>query len=206
MAWLHEGDARPPRSYRTIRWLSRGICDTWFREHAIVDHEWIPEEGGVLFAAWHPGSMIDPLFMFSSIPGQLTFAAKHTLFNYPILGRVMRSVGAKPIYRASDKGEKGAQAERGAANEGLLDTLAGILVEQGRCAIYPEGTAHLGQPSIVNRLVRILFHWIVAYDMVGAGEDNPLNPGQSRGLVDVACSDNVILQNRIPAPRCTMTS
>ena len=144
MAWLPDAAGRPPRSYRAIRRLARGICDTWFREHALVDHEWIPEEGGVLFAAWHPGSMIDPLFMFSSLPGQLTFAAKHTLFNYPILGRVMHSIGAKPIYRAIDKGEEGAQPERGAANEGLLDTLAGILVEQGRCAIYPEGVAHLG--------------------------------------------------------------
>ena len=70
--------AKPSFAYRIIRWLCRQISATWFREHGIVDEEWIPEEGGVLYAAWHPGSLIDPLLMLSLLPGQLTFVAKHT--------------------------------------------------------------------------------------------------------------------------------
>ncbi len=130
-----------PLPYRTIRWLCREICETWFREHDIVDEEWIPEEGGVLYAAWHPGSLIDPLLMLSTLPGQLTFVAKHTLFAVPVLGQFMRAAGAKPAYRASDMGADGDAGSKG--NSGMIETLADILVEQGRCAIYPEGISHL---------------------------------------------------------------
>jgi len=140
MADVEEGSTIP-RPYRIIRWLCQEICETWFREHDIVDEEWIPEKGGVLYAAWHPGSLIDPLLMLSTLPGQLTFVAKHTLFNMPILGSFMRAAGAKPVYRAADKGVDGDAGSKG--NSALIETLADTLVEQGRCAIYPEGVSHL---------------------------------------------------------------
>ena len=93
----------PSRSYRTVRWVAKEISETWFREHGAIETDNIPEEGGVLFAAWHPGSLIDPLVMISTLPGQITFIAKHTLFKVPILGKVMKAAGARPIYRSIDK-------------------------------------------------------------------------------------------------------
>ena len=136
--------ARPSFAYRLIRWLCRQISSTWFREHGIVDEEWIPEKGGVLYAAWHPGSLIDPLLMLSLLPGQLTFVAKHTLFNIPLLGRFMRAAGAKPVYRRQDATQiEGGGDSAKAGNSALIDTLSEVLVEGGRCAIYPEGISHL---------------------------------------------------------------
>ena len=135
---------KPSFAYRVIRWLCRQISATWFREHGIVDEEWIPEEGGVLYAAWHPGSLIDPLLMLSLLPGQLTFVAKHTLFKTPLLGRFMRAAGAKPVYRRQDTSAlEGSGKNAKAGNSALIDTLAEVLSEGGRCAIYTEGISHL---------------------------------------------------------------
>ena len=52
----------PSMSYRAVRWVAKEVSETWFREHGAIETDNIPETGGVLFAAWHPGSLIDPLF------------------------------------------------------------------------------------------------------------------------------------------------
>ncbi|MAT49425.1 MAG: hypothetical protein CMA27_06295, partial [Euryarchaeota archaeon] len=133
------------RSYRGIRSLMRSVTDTWFREITVVDADTIPTDRGVIFMSWHLGAMIDPLLMFSTIPGQLTFAAKHTLFKVPIMGRIIKAVGAKPVYRAVDvKNEEVEKlASRSNKNTGLIDTLSEVVSDGGRIAIYPEGKAHL---------------------------------------------------------------
>ncbi len=133
------------RSYRGIRSLMRSVTDTWFREITVVDADTIPTDRGVIFMSWHLGAMIDPLLMFSTIPGQLTFAAKHTLFKIPIMGRIIKAVGAKPVYRAVDiKNEEVENlVSRSKKNTGLIDTLSEVVSDGGRVAIYPEGKAHL---------------------------------------------------------------
>jgi len=130
-----------PRSYRAVRWFAKEISSTWFREHEAIEVDNIPEVGGVLFAAWHPGALIDPLLMTATLPGQLTFIAKHTLFKTPILGSIMRAAGARPIYRQADK--EGMEGDRRQGNQAVINTVADILVEQGRCVIFPEGVSHV---------------------------------------------------------------
>ena len=39
----------------------------WFRELDIVDNENIPPEGGLMFIAWHPSGLIDPMLMHASL-------------------------------------------------------------------------------------------------------------------------------------------
>ena len=139
----------PSRSYRTVRWVAKEISETWFREHGAIETDNIPEEGGVLFAAWHPGSLIDPLLMISTLPGQITFIAKHTLFKVPILGKIMKAAGARPIYRSIDK--EHIQGDRKKGNQAVINTVSDILVDQGRCVIFPEGVSHLSsQPERVK--------------------------------------------------------
>ncbi len=140
---------RLPLVYRIIRWLCRQISASWFREHGIVHEECIPKKGGVLFAAWHPASLIDPLLMLSLLPGQMTFVAKHTLFKTPILGQFMRAAGAKPVYRKQDISPSGdSEQSTTGGNSGLIDTLSDVLIDGGWCAIYPEGISHLmSQPQ-----------------------------------------------------------
>ena len=103
MRWPKDpsGDGRPKinRIYRIMRRFSRAIVSIWFREINIVDDENIPPEGGVIFISWHPSGLIDPMLMHASLPGKLSMIAKHTLFNVPILGRLIRGAGAVPILK-----------------------------------------------------------------------------------------------------------
>ena len=96
--------------------------ETWFREISLVDVDTLPSEGGILFSTWHPGGMIDPMLMMASMPGSLTFAAKHTMFKIPIFGKIIRMAGAKPVHRAQDTAStEGASANRSAKNSALIE-------------------------------------------------------------------------------------
>ena len=68
--------------YVRIRHINRALMETWFREISLVDIDTLPDEGGILFTTWHPGGLIDPMLMMASLPGNLTFAAKHTPVSY----------------------------------------------------------------------------------------------------------------------------
>ena len=106
MAWLKdpEGPGHPKLgiTYRLLRKFNRSLMSTWFRELDIVDNENMPHEGGIMFVAWHPSGLIDPVLLHASLPGKLSILAKHTLFKMPILGRLFSAAGALPIYRAVD--------------------------------------------------------------------------------------------------------
>ena len=93
MAW--EADPphlQPSSGYLRVRRVNRMIMDTWFREISVVDVDTLPEEGGIIYTAWHPGGLIDPMLMMAALPGGITFTAKSTLFKVPILSRIMKTI------------------------------------------------------------------------------------------------------------------
>jgi 1-acyl-sn-glycerol-3-phosphate acyltransferase len=136
-----QGDGHPRinRIYRWVRRMSRSLVSIWFREINIVDDENLPQEGGIIFIAWHPSGLIDPMLMHASLPGRLSMIAKHTLFKIPLLGRLIRGAGAVPIERAQDSDDvEGAKAR----NRDQLDNVASVVADGGRLIIFPEGTTH----------------------------------------------------------------
>ena len=130
---------RPNFTYRIIRYFARAVSLVWFREVDIVDDENIPTEGGVVFIAWHPSGLIDPMLMMSTLPGQMSLIAKHTLFNIPILGRIIRAAGALPIIRASDSSDQLLSKKH---NADQLSSVAQNVARGGRLIIFPEGSTH----------------------------------------------------------------
>lgn len=90
----------------------------------------MPATGGVLVAVNHISQADTPamarlIWQSGRIP---RFLIKHTVFEWPIIGRVMKGAGQLPVYRAS---EQAADSLR-AAVDALRD---------GQCVIiYPEGT------------------------------------------------------------------
>lgn len=127
------------RIYRLVRRLSRSLVNIWFREINIVDDENLPKEGGLIFIAWHPSGLIDPMLLHASLPGKVSMIAKHTLFEVPLLGRVIRGAGGVPIERSQDAEDAGAAKQR---NELQLDHVASVVSQGGRLIIFPEGTTH----------------------------------------------------------------
>ncbi len=86
----------------------------------------VPKSGGVILAANHQ-SLLDPPFVGGCLPRETTFMARRSLFEIPLLGRLIVALNAFPIERNSGdvKGVRSAivRLKRG---EALL--------------VFPEGT------------------------------------------------------------------
>ncbi|HEX7303713.1 lysophospholipid acyltransferase family protein [Lentzea sp.] len=90
----------------------------------------IPREGSALLVMNHI-SHLDPIYdaVFTHRNGRVPhFLAKHSLWNIPVAGRILRGAKQIPVYR----GTSDAQQSLRAAHEALAD---GQIV-----VIYPEGT------------------------------------------------------------------
>lgn len=115
---------RMPVLYWIAWWLVRGFCRVYFRLEARgVEH--VPRQGPVVLASNHV-SYLDPPLMGCLIPRVVSFLARHTLFEVPVLGWIMREFHAVSVDR--DSGAAGLRA--------ILDQL-----QLGGCIIvFPEGT------------------------------------------------------------------
>ncbi|DAC54152.1 MAG TPA: hypothetical protein D7I11_05465, partial [Candidatus Poseidoniales archaeon] len=133
------GFASPSLGYRLVRRFYRFLTNVWFREINIVDEENIPPEGGVLYITWHPSGLIDPMLMTSIVPGKLTTVAKHTLFQIPLLGRMLKASGVVPIERPQDAEDSDMSQER---NRAQLNNVSSTLASGGSVLIFPEGVSH----------------------------------------------------------------
>jgi 1-acyl-sn-glycerol-3-phosphate acyltransferase len=103
--------------------------------HALTRREWrgaehIPAKGGMIAVTNHV-SYFDPVALghFLHNAGRPPrFLAKASLFNIPVVGRILRSAGQIPVHR-----------EKRTAGDALAEACAAI--DQGECVVvYPEGT------------------------------------------------------------------
>ena len=143
MSWLSRPkDANRPKLgliYRIMRIFSRSLISVWFRELDVVDNENIPQEGGIMYVAWHPSGLIDPLLLHASLPGKLSILAKHTLFKIPLLGRLLKAGGGLPIYRASDSDNLEVSKNK---NQDMLENVGKKISNGGKLLLFPEGKTH----------------------------------------------------------------
>lgn len=137
-----------PETYRWIRQVLRFIVGAFFREINVTGLESIPQKAGTcgLLVSWHPNGLVDPGLIVTQFPHHVVFGARHGLFRYPVLGRVMRRMGTVPIYRAIDLGRSDPDARR-AANKKSLEALATRVSEGSFSALFPEGVSH-DEPSL----------------------------------------------------------
>ena len=141
MRWPKDPKHRKPGLvYRIMRVLARSVTMIWFREVDIVDNENIPTEGGVVYIAWHPSGLIDPMLMVATLPGKLSIIAKDSLFKIPILGRIIRAAGALPIIRPTDVSSDDSELKKHNANQ--LSSVSQAVANGGQLIIFPEGTTH----------------------------------------------------------------
>lgn len=92
----------------------------------IVGRENVPKEGGVLLCANHI-SLLDPMTIGIKLQRQVRYMAKAELFNVPVLGWLIKQLGAFPVKRGGVSKESIKTA---------LNTLRGGHV----MGIFPEGT------------------------------------------------------------------
>lgn len=108
----------------------------FFRRIEICDAHLVPVSGPVIFVMNHPNGLIDPALVFCALPRRISFLAKSTLFRLPVLGWLLRTVDALPVYRRIDRGEDLSLNSR-------TFEACHRLLRQDRCiALFPEGVSH----------------------------------------------------------------
>ena len=109
-----------------IGWsLCRLVFATYFR-WKVHNAERVPLTGPVILAANH-ASYLDPPLVGSGLPRAINYLARDTLFKYPGLGAILRSVNAVPVDR---------EGGGGAGLKAILDRL----LAGGGIILFPEGT------------------------------------------------------------------
>lgn len=88
--------------------------------------EHIPTEGGAIICGNH-FSMNDPIIVGITANRPVAFMAKQELFTIPVLGGIVRGLGAFPV-------------KRGKPDMAALKTSLKVLKEGGCFGIFPEGT------------------------------------------------------------------
>lgn len=110
--------------YHVIFWFLRIFFRIYFL-YRIEGVENIPTEGGAVIAANH-ASYLDPPAVGLAMPRKLNFMAKEDLFRIPILGYMIRALGAFPVRPAS--------GDKAALDHGLKLLASGQLM-----GIFPQG-------------------------------------------------------------------
>ena len=155
LGWGHRlGGAVTERTGFRKRFLTfffRLLARLFFRRVEVVGAGNLPRDGGGLLVAWHPNGLVDGILILGFCPRPVTFGARHGLFRIPLVGWLLRGVGAVPLYRARDGAETGAPAsdrERRAANHRSLAALARA-ARRTFVAIFPEGATH-DEPNLLE--------------------------------------------------------
>ena len=111
--------------YRVVTILLRGIARVIFRP-SVEGAENIPLEGPVLIAPIHR-SNVDFAFTLFISPRKAFFLAKDSIFRVPVLGPLVRYLGAFPVTRGSADRESLKMAEE-------------VLRRGHALVLFPEGT------------------------------------------------------------------
>ncbi len=106
----------------------RAFCRVLFQPKA-YNLPYVPEKGGFLLLSNHQ-SFLDPMINANPIRRQCCFAARSTLFNIPVFGRLVHSFNAIPI-------------KRGEADLAAMRMFLEKLKDGYGLVLYPEGTRTL---------------------------------------------------------------
>ena len=108
----------------------------FFRRIETANSEVVPKTDAVIFVMNHPNGLIDPALVFVAMPRKISFLAKSTLFKTPVIGWLLRTVEALPLYRKADAGEDVSK------NKITFSLVRELLKKGGAIAIFPEGISH----------------------------------------------------------------
>lgn len=137
---LRLGDVILHRRGSFALWLIHFIfgvgISIFFRRIELFNSENLPKTSGIIFVSNHPNALIDPALLFIALPCKIAFLAKSTLFKMPLIGYLVRTVGALPLYRQQDSGADVSK------NQETFGVARELLKTGGAIAIFPEGISH----------------------------------------------------------------
>ncbi|MCA1630090.1 MAG: lysophospholipid acyltransferase family protein [Acidobacteria bacterium] len=123
-------------SQRLVRLIISLALRLFFRRIETSGAEQVPRDEPLIFVLNHPNGLIDPALVFCAMPRRISFLAKSTLFEMPIISGLLRLVEALPLYRRAD-------APSDVSLNLSTFARARELLRRNRCiAIFPEGRSH----------------------------------------------------------------
>jgi 1-acyl-sn-glycerol-3-phosphate acyltransferase len=126
--------------YRAIRALARLLLSVFYHRVEIVGLEHVPASGPLVIVANHHNALVDPALLVAAILRQLVPIAKAPLFRHPLVGPILRLVGAIPVHRR----QEGLAATEPARNAPMFARAIETLRGGGGILIFPEG---MSQPE-----------------------------------------------------------
>ena len=127
--------------YEILREVARVALHWYYRDILVQGAERIPRRGPVLVVANHPNALVDALLIGTSIPRRVLLTAKATLFDQPLLARLLEAVGVVPLRRAKDVSTSGV-ASTPARNAEAFRRVTDALVHDQVVLVFPEGISH----------------------------------------------------------------
>lgn len=125
-------------TYRVIRAWARLLVTTWYR--AEIRGAPFPTEVPCIMVMNHTNGLCDGHFQLACTPRPVRVLAKYKLFAIPLLGWIVRNVGAIPVYRKKDGVDTARNADSFRA---IYEALASGDV----IALFPEGESR-GTPFL----------------------------------------------------------
>ena len=84
----------------------------FFRRIEAVNVENVPPNGAIIFVLNHPNGLVDPALVFVSLSRRVSFLAKSTLFQMPVISFLLKTVDALPLYRRVEKNAMNEQNQK----------------------------------------------------------------------------------------------
>lgn len=123
-------------AYRAVASVAQATVSLFYSHIEITGLEHLDTARPTLYAPTHPNSIIDPLLLILFEERPLRFVARDGLFRVPVLGAILRAVGAIPVRRRMD--HEGGKVD----NSDALSACVDVLREGGVLVLFPEGKTH----------------------------------------------------------------
>ncbi|CAK4732356.1 hypothetical protein LEN26_018796 [Aphanomyces euteiches] len=145
------GIVLPFYGYGMLSNFLRFACHLYFRHISVHGINNLPREGPVVVCPNHPNMMIDVLLVLTQCThmGRNPYAwAKASLFKHPIGGKILRALGAVPVYRPpgkhanQDTDSEMAPEEIAKATRYMFEETWKVLHQGNLVVLFPEGTSY----------------------------------------------------------------
>jgi glycerol-3-phosphate O-acyltransferase / dihydroxyacetone phosphate acyltransferase len=125
---------------RVLAVAARLLIATFYRRVDVAGRDRVPLHGPLVVVANHQNALVDPLLLLARLPRALRPIAKAPLFRIPVLGALLRLIGAIPVHR---RHESDGGPDRNAA---AFERVTELLAAGEAVLLFPEGVS---QPAPV---------------------------------------------------------